>query len=663
MKITGITLCNFKNFKGEYSIDLSTNEQKKIVLICGPNGAGKTSILESIKLCMYGRRFNGKVLSNKDYENYIISLKNKSSIKEKDERFFVQIDIELDDVFPYSINIKREWKIINDKSIKETFTIFHKDKELEIVPKEHWEDFIVSLFPPYIFSYFFFDGEKIKELVVGDNAESMLRESIRDLTGLKLYETLLNDVNFLISKIKRRNIKLKDLKVEIRSKEKEIVAIQRKISEINSKIELKSKKIRDLSEKKEIIEIELRRKAGAVAKERNKIEREVSKLNQELGKLNNEIRQICEDVLPFVIPFEVRKNLLEQLKKERRLKELIASERMLREINQDLITRLEQRLSTLSKDYLQYIKEEVNSIFLEKFEEINNGVSEKLLHDLTSAEMDRIENFLKKVEERAKTNLQNALKNREKLMLQLKKFKDKLKQITDEDFVENYIMKLSSIQTEIEILTKEITSLRNERETLINERERVLSEIRRLEEEIVCLEEDSKKIDVCIKIKNALSEIIDFTLTMKVKELENIITDLYQKLTNKRNIVKEIKIDPKSFLIKLVGFGGEIIDKENISAGEKEIYVLSALWGLSKLANMKFPIIVDTLLSRLDRVHVKNVVKNFFPNAREQVIVLAHDREFNEEIYDILKPYISKEYLLSLGETNKIREVNLCQVS
>jgi len=101
-------------------------------------------------------------------------------------------------------------------------------------------------------------------------------------------------------------------------------------------------------------------------------------------------------------------------------------------------------------------------------------------------------------------------------------------------------------------------------------------------------------------------------------------------------MIKEIKIDPKDFSIKLVDVR-ETIDKESLSAGEKEIYVLSALWGLSKMANMKFPIIVDSLLSRLDEIHAKNVAENFFPNAGEQVIILAHDREINKETYNILK--------------------------
>ncbi|MBA7696164.1 hypothetical protein ES703_104806 [subsurface metagenome] len=67
------------------------------------------------------------------------------------------------------------------------------------------------------------------------------------------------------------------------------------------------------------LEKDLRRRAGAFARQRKKNENTLLRLKKELDELNNDIRQICGEVLPFVIASNVRRNLLDQLRKERRL--------------------------------------------------------------------------------------------------------------------------------------------------------------------------------------------------------------------------------------------------------------------------------------------------------------------------------------------------------
>lgn len=661
MKFLSITLCNFKSFRGEHTIDLSANEnnKEKIILIVGANGSGKTTILEAIKLCMFGKRFNGNVLSDKDYKKYLISVKNKHSVREKDEMFFIQLHIELDDSFlPYSLVLRREWKFNNRKLTKEDFTISREGAPLEIIPREYWEDYLVSLFPPYILEYFFFDGERVKELAIGNNSDKILREAIRDLIGLRSYETLNFDINSLIRKIKYRNINIPGLKKKIEEKDNEIFLADKKISKIDTEIEAKVHKLIELVKEKEKSERNLRRKAGVLAKEKEKSERSLSELNEELEKLNSQIRQTYGEIIPFVIASDLCRDLLNQIKKEKHLKELMASRQVLKELNQKLIekTKSSKTFLALSPEQLKNIKEEINSIFLGIFEEINIDSSTSLIHDLTGAEMDGIENILNNVRERAKSNIQTILKQRERIIIQSKKLKGKLKQTSNEDFVKEYIDILSTIETNIKILRNEIESLRNDKKILLEKKEKVNTVIGKLEEEIVCGDMEYRKIDVCIRVRNVINEFIETAIISEIEELEQKITHLYNTLSNKDDMVKEIEIDPKELTIRLIGFEDEILNRENISTGEKEIYALSVLWGLSKVSNKKFPIIVDSLLARLDNTHVENIVKNFFPNAGEQVVILAHDREIDERLYNKLKLYIGKEYTLSLYDDKKIKE-------
>lgn len=659
MKIRSITLCNFKSFRGKYVIDLSTDYEnhKNIVLIGGANGAGKTTILEAVRLCMFGKRFNGNTLTNKDYEEYVLSARNTSSVKENNSHYFIELDIEVSDAYsPYSITLKREFRTANEKLMKENFTILRDGTALEIVPRECWEDYVVSLFPPYIMEYFFFDGERIEELATGDNAERALREAIRDLVGLKLYETLSMDIDLLMRKIRRRSIDIPEFKEKILEKDKEILEIEKEMAETEQKIKMKNQEILELNDRRDFTEANLRRRAGSIAKERERYEENLFELNEELMKLEDEIREMCGEVLPFVIASGVREGLLRQLRKERNLKELTASQNVLKEVNQKLIERIRSsEILSLPREHLENVERVVEDTFLEIIGELGDEPG-AVIHDLPGAQMDRIEYFLSNVEERVREDMQKILERREEILLQSKRVREGLKRISDEAFVREFIDQLSSIQRDVKILEREIESLQDSQKVLMKRKNEENAERTGLEDEIICMYEEKKKIEVCRKVKDVISDFIDTSIVLRIVELQETITKLYRELSNKEDMVKRIGIDSDGLTATLVGLGGEIVNKENISAGEKEIFALSVLWGLSKISCKKFPLIVDSLLARLDKTHADNIVEAFFPKAGEQVIVLAHDREIDEWLHDKMKTYISKEYTLLLNDSKKVVE-------
>ena len=86
---------------------------------------------------------------------------------------------------------------------------------------------------------------------------------------------------------------------------------------------------------------------------------------------------------------------------------------------------------------------------------------------------------------------------------------------------------------------------------------------------------------------------------------------------------------------------GHEIKKSGLSAGEKEVFAVSLLWGLAQTSQLKLPIVIDTPLSRLDSTHRDNIVNNYFPNAGEQVIILSTDTEIDKDYYRTLKTRLS----------------------
>ena len=66
---------------------------------------------------------------------------------------------------------------------------------------------------------------------------------------------------------------------------------------------------------------------------------------------------------------------------------------------------------------------------------------------------------------------------------------------------------------------------------------------------------------------------------------------------------------------------------------------------------------IDTPLGRLDSAHRTNLIKNYFPIASHQVILLSTDEEVDEHYYQELLPSIAKSYLLDFDDKKQETQV------
>jgi len=139
----------------------------------------------------------------------------------------------------------------------------------------------------------------------------------------------------------------------------------------------------------------------------------------------------------------------------------------------------------------------------------------------------------------------------------------------------------------------------------------------------------------------------------KISELSDIMTSCYKKLAKKKNLIEQIKIDAITLDFQYLNKDGGRVSKASLSAGEKQLMVISMLWALAICSKKKLPVIIDTPLSRLDSAHRTALIKTYFPNASEQTIILSTDSEVDEHYYKIMKPTIGDEFTLSYNDSNK----------
>ena len=143
----------------------------------------------------------------------------------------------------------------------------------------------------------------------------------------------------------------------------------------------------------------------------------------------------------------------------------------------------------------------------------------------------------------------------------------------------------------------------------------------------------------------------------KVHLLQEKTFEMYKMLSSKAGLIKDLEINDKTYEIIIRDKSGHEMKKSGLSAGEKEVFALSLLWGLAQTSQLNLPIIIDTPLSRLDSVHRDNIVKHYFPNAANQVIILSTDTEVDNNYFKNLEPHLTGAARLEFNHNNEITSV------
>ena len=198
-------------------------------------------------------------------------------------------------------------------------------------------------------------------------------------------------------------------------------------------------------------------------------------------------------------------------------------------------------------------------------------------------------------------------------------------------------------ETQLVEKEKAISSLRYRIGQLESERDRVLD-----------VELDTAvalhKIDLGERTRAALAAYEARVLERRINSLARHFVDCFNGLIRKKRLLSNVRINPDTFDIALVGPEEVEIPKEALSAGERQIFAISMLWALGKTSGRDLPMIIDTPLSRLDRVHRKSLMRDYVPEASRQVILLCTDSELTPDLDKLISPFVARRYEIGVPQ-------------
>jgi DNA sulfur modification protein DndD len=146
-------------------------------------------------------------------------------------------------------------------------------------------------------------------------------------------------------------------------------------------------------------------------------------------------------------------------------------------------------------------------------------------------------------------------------------------------------------------------------------------------------------------------------LKRKIAQIEETVSNCFNSLCRKKDTVRKVKINAKNFSVSLFDKTDQAIPKEQLSAGEKQIYAISMLWALAKTSGRPLPVIIDTPLARLDSDHRRLLINNYFPEASHQTMILSTDTEVDQSYFSELKRGIAHAYRLEFDPQESCTKV------
>ncbi|MEG4960611.1 MULTISPECIES: AAA family ATPase [unclassified Microcoleus] len=182
MKLISISLCNFRQFFGQTpEIKLAWGAQN-ITVIHGNNGAGKTALMNAFTWGLYGNLSAGFTEEQSVNKRAIAEAKLGKRVP-----CWVEIVFEHDSKRYQVRRSCHAYKSQNsvEHSKGELFMQVAKDDGRWMLPPQHPDDIIGRILPESLHQYFFFDGERIEQIVRHDK-KAEIAEATKELLGVEV---------------------------------------------------------------------------------------------------------------------------------------------------------------------------------------------------------------------------------------------------------------------------------------------------------------------------------------------------------------------------------------------------------------------------------------------------------------------------------------------
>ena len=592
---------------------------------------------------------------------------------------------------------------------KEDFQVVKNGHHLTDQDLVDFQTFLLHLIPPTLLKICFFDGERIAEYLL-DNQKNNVRDALMVLSGNDTFDILYSNVKKVLTAssseeddVTREYLQSKSTLKRLRQTKDRLA---NEIAELQA---LKDEKNADIERLKK----EYSERGGISLDEWKALNTELKEEEDRRERINWERKVTAAEILPFIIVGPLLDQVHPQIVKEHEFKTWKATSESIRTDKfKQVITSSLGKAGTSDEDTNRLASILYDDI-IEFLLPVNGWVDFVPLFGLSDDDEMKIQAVLNRVSQFEVKKFSGYRKHLDKSLKRSKEIREKLQNSS----VENYQKYMDSVTK----ITKEIYDLSLQSHSKQTELRVCEEEIIAAEKEMKIaykkLERDIKRRSVSAissKVLLLLEDLQVVILDRLIREVREDTLSEFNRLIRKKKFIDDIQIDKDfrvhllrkqviekkdlirisqrsgveglqrslrkfafSQLKKLIGnpskenFENALenyhfdefeimmeIDKDSLSKGEVQVFVMSLYWAMMQQCKCELPFIIDTPFARIDTDHRVNIVEQFFKRLPGQLFILSTNEELRSKHMLALHDQISNVFLLEYGNDRCTHIVN-----
>ena len=671
MKFTNITIKNYRQYKGENSINLNSSSKKPVNLIVGENGSGKSNFFKAINWCLYGPETTSK-LSPINH-----SLLNDYNVGEK---INMSVKLEFEDNNAKAIIFTKEESCIK---IKDMTSLDKAEAKIDNTnfKVEYWDDgyqvkstqleydsFVNRLLPQDLSKFFFIDGDDLLTLM-----KTMKKNEVKKHFNAL---TKINDAEQVMRNLK--NWKSKILENNLSRKKSSDITLYKKIknqaySDMNT---LKQKKVDitlELKEKKP--QRDALQEQVNLIEEGQRYQNEIDMMNRELALLNDKLDTIIEkrrqDVIssfPTFLMLNPLNSFIKLVKEKRKNHELPPPLIKDTEVIERLLDENFLKLDNTKYADIKWTKGFGKEKFIKEIEKYNKEIKEKIDSNFidratdgssiasTLTNLDR-ESFIVSIQDSIKDSISSEKEIKEKTEKR-DLLNEKLKGSMPKD--------KKALYAKWERLCDDI--IKREAKTLKYDGmiEKATKDLAVSTRNISNMETyakvgiaNEKKIKFIEKAIETLETSISLLSATTVNQLNKTFNEVLKKTDLKNDFKKAQIYQDFSMEVKNTANYNLLDPAEGGSNGQKLNIGFAYMYALTVGTDMNFPILIDSPYGKLGQKYRKMISENISTIFQDvQATFLFHGEEYSQVVIDSFKGKTSNNVCISVTENDDLGFVN-----
>jgi DNA sulfur modification protein DndD len=630
-----LVLHNFGTYRGRQVVDLvPPSRSKPIVLFGGMNGGGKTTLLDGLQLVLYGKLAECSSRRDLSYEEFL----RRSINRHCDPRDGAAVELSFDYVTEarkQTYRVTRSWYAA-EKSIRERLEVL-VDDQLDPLLSEKWSEHVEEIIPSRLAKFFFFDGEKIESMADVGRSSEVLATAVQSLLGLDLVDQLTNDL-LIVERRKRAEQRDEASQQAIARAREEVEALDSARLERRQEEAAARNDVAIVRKAFEEANSRFRLVGGEAFERRTQLEADLEKTRARALDAEDELRTDAAGAAPLALILPLLQNIIVHASSSAAHDPAVAAQIA---AHDERILRLLQRDGS-SKRWLDALSEAMRT----DREALASTGGVVVGRD----EAEQARTAVRMFEGEMGRKLGASLTHARAARAEAEALERKLTAVPDADAI-------ASVRAERDVRRQELAAAEArlaavtvavEEATRIHERK--LEAYKRLAEQEV--EDHYKQAEAermvrrSEEVRLALADFRSRVAARHLERIERLVLESFSFLLRKDDLVRELRIDPHTYQLRLLGPDHQELSAERLSAGERQLLAVALIWGLVRASGRPLPVVIDTPLGRLDSSHRTHLVERYFPRASHQVLLLSTDEEIDQRYYDMLRGSVGREYTL-----------------